>query len=93
MNHEHLLLRLFSEFNFTSSNIKHTWEYTIIYNVIFEYIQYGQGVYLDAFIKNLYEKRKIKTSFNAFKRKLQRIIKNKLNDILKLIKSFHPLMV
>jgi DNA-binding HxlR family transcriptional regulator len=44
-------------------------------------------VYLDAFIKNLYEKRKIKTSFNAFKKKLQRIIKNKLNDILKLIKK------
>ena len=80
---KHITLRLFSEFNFTSSNIKHTWEYTIIYSIILEYIQYGQGVYFDYFIKELYEKRKIKGSFNGFKKKILRIIKNKLNNILK----------
>ena len=84
---KHITLRLFSEFNFTSSNIKHTWEYTIIYSIILEYIQYGQGVYFDYFIKELYEKRKIKGSFNGFKKKILRIIKNKLNNILKLHKK------
>jgi len=77
---KHIKTLLFNELNI--SNVKHTWEYTIIKNIIYEYIEYEQGVFLDVLLKKIYKKRKINTSFNAFKKKIVRIINNKLNPFL-----------
>jgi len=82
-----MTLKILKEHNIKLENAGHSWEYNIIKNMINEFMTYGGGLYIDDFLKKLYNKKKVNTSLNAFKKKIVRIIKKRLKNMVNMEKK------